>query len=75
MIDIDDPASSLKYRWCIQGKWKAIFPGPRLGDEKIELYDLSQDPFEKTNKVADFPDQAKQLQKLTDQWWDGSSNK
>lgn len=73
MVDIDDPATSLKYRWCIEGKWKVIIPGPRLGHEKIKLYDLSQDPFERKNLAAMFPDQAHQLLKLTDAWWEGSA--
>lgn len=72
MVDIDDPASSLKYRWCIDGKWKAIIPGPRLANEKVELFNLSQDPYEKKNVAAKFPDKAQQLLKLTDAWWDGS---
>ncbi len=73
MIDIDDPASSLKYRWCIEGNWKLIIPGPRLEGEKAELYDLALDPFERKNQIAEFPERADQLRKLTDAWWDGSS--
>tara|TARA_R110002095_G_scaffold152237_4_gene132168 strand:- start:152150 stop:153475 length:1326 start_codon:yes stop_codon:yes gene_type:complete len=73
MIDIDDPASSLKYRWCIEGKWKAIFPDPRLTGEKAELFDLSQDPFERTNKAAENPAQLQQLLNLTEAWWDSTA--
>ncbi|QDT44362.1 Choline-sulfatase [Gimesia alba] len=73
MIDIDDPSSSLKYRWCIEGKWKAIFPGLRLTGEKAELFDLSQDPFERTNMAAKNPAQLKQLRNLTEAWWDATA--
>lgn len=73
MIDIDDPSSSLKYRWCIEGKWKAIFPSSRLTDEKAELFDLSQDPFELTNMAAENPAQLKQLLNLTEAWWDATA--
>ncbi|WP_417382113.1 sulfatase [Gimesia sp.] len=73
MIDIDDPASSLKYRWCVQGDWKAIFPSSHLKDEKVELYNITEDPFEQQNLVSEHPEKARQLLKLTDQWWDASS--
>ena len=74
MIDIDDPASSLNYRWCIQGDWKAIFPSSRLKEEKVELYNITADPFEQQNLVSENPEKARQLLKLTDQWWDPGSH-
>jgi len=73
MVDIDDPASSLKYRWCIEGDWKLIVPSSRLSGEKAELYNLAQDPFERKNRISEFPEKSKQLLKLTNAWWDGSS--
>ena len=73
MVDIDDPASSLKYRWCVQGDWKAIFPGSRLKEEKVELYQITTDPFEQNNLVSKNPEKAKQLLKLTNRWWDADS--
>ncbi|QDT86762.1 sulfatase [Gimesia chilikensis] len=69
MVDIDDPVTSLKYRWCIEGEWKAIFPGPRLSEEKPELYNLSQDPFEHHNAAAAHPELVQQLLKQTNAWW------
>lgn len=73
MVDIDDPSSSLKYRWCIEGDWKLIVPSSRLKGEKEELYNLAQDPLERKNRIAEFPGKAEQLLKLTNSWWDGSS--
>lgn len=73
MIDIDDPESSLKYRWCIDGNWKAIFPGSRLTWEKAELFNLSQDPFERMNLAEEKPEKLQQLLKLTDAWWDATA--
>ncbi|QDT92879.1 sulfatase family protein [Gimesia algae] len=73
MIDIDDPASSLKYRWCIQGDWKAIFPSSRLMGESPELYYIKGDPFEQNNLISEYPEHARYLLKLTDQWWDAGS--
>jgi len=69
-VDIDDPASSLLYRWCIAGRSKLILPhGANLPDAEVELYDLSADPHEKTNLGADRPDDVKPLRTKIDAWW------
>ena len=32
-VDIDRPASSLRYRWVIEGYWKLIVPAHRMRRE------------------------------------------
>lgn len=73
MVNIDRPATSLKYRWCIEGEWKAIFPSPRLSGEKPELYNLARDPFEQHDEATAHPELVNQLLKQTNAWWDGTS--
>ncbi len=34
-----------------------------------ELYDIANDPFEKTNVIEKHPEQVKRMQKAYDQWW------
>lgn len=65
-VDIDDPASGLLYRWCIAGNWKLILPKDRA---QPELYDLSDDPFEKRNLAADHAEVVSRLTKRLDDWW------
>ena len=62
IADIHNPEASLLFRWCIEGKWKLLltydgevnrYAGtyPRK-DLRPQLYDLSNDPWEKTNIAA-----------------------
>src|SRR5262249_33564033 len=45
--DIHRPASSLRYRWAISGRWKLILPAPQnTPDAAAELYDIAADPTE-----------------------------
>lgn len=69
-IDIDDPASSLEYRWCIQGPWKLILPqAPNVPGATPELYDLAADPHEKSNLAAGQSDRVRLLRGKIDAWW------
>ncbi len=55
-IDIHNPSANLKYRWCIEEDWKLIVPnltGPNVKDGQIELFNLSSDPTEEHNRVAE----------------------
>ena len=46
-VDLHRPASSLRYRWVVEGDWKLILPDPRNApDGKVELFDLAHDPSE-----------------------------
>jgi uncharacterized sulfatase len=79
MVDVDNPAASLRCRGCINGFWKLILwedeipdvrlSGPPKGDADVELYNLAQDPLEKNNLASKNPEKVKQLTKLINDWW------
>lgn len=70
IADVDRPTRSLENRWMIDGWWKIIAPDPRnRPDAKPELFDLKNDPWEKTDLSASQPDRVKSLSKELDQWW------
>lgn len=69
-VDLSDPASSLRWRWVIEGPWKLIVPSPR--NEKgarPELYNLAEDPSEKADLAAQRPDLVESLARRLDDWW------
>jgi arylsulfatase A-like enzyme len=69
-VDIHDPASSLKYRWCIEGAWKLILPdAANVPNARVELYNVSADPYEKKNLAQSDPDRVARLRGLIDGWW------
>lgn len=69
MTDLDAPAKSLKWRWARQGDWKLILPTPRVPDAVPELYDLANDPMERTNLAASEIQRLANLRATIDQWW------
>jgi len=64
---LDDPTRGLRYRWCIEGKWKLIVPAVRV--EPPELYDVVDDPGETTNRARQLPDRVRTLSADLDAWW------
>lgn len=73
-VDLHEPASSLRWRWAIEGDWKLIVPAPQNEpDGKIELYDLARDPAEATNLASSEPDRVQRMTKLLDAWWNGKA--
>lgn len=69
-VDIERPASSLRFRWCISEQLKLIVPQPsNEPDAPRELFDLSNDPHELRNLAAERPQDAQRLAALLDQWW------
>jgi uncharacterized sulfatase len=69
-VDVDDPASSLQYRWCVAGDWKLIVPHrANVPEGHTELYNLSTDPTETRDLATADPDRVKQLRQQIDQWW------
>ncbi len=69
-VDIQDPATSLRYRWCIEGPWKLIVPrAARVPDGVVELYDLLADPQEKRNVAAAHPERVTTMRAAVHAWW------
>ncbi len=69
-IDVHAPASSVEYRWCIEGAWKLLVPNAAtVPDRQIELYDLPADPHEENNLAAAKPDRVARLTGLIHAWW------
>ena len=71
-VDIHNPASSLKYRWCIQGNTKLVLPNKaRVPQGEVELFDLAMDADEERNLAAGKAEEVERLTKLLDGWWSG----
>lgn len=67
VADVDTPAASLQYRWCIKEDWKLILPaGERAAPE---LYNLADDPHETRNRAEDRPGLVRELTRRLDAWW------
>jgi uncharacterized sulfatase len=69
-VDLQVPASSLRWRWAIEDHWKLILPAKQNEpDAPIELYDLKKDPFEENNLAAKESQRVTALSKKIDAWW------
>jgi uncharacterized sulfatase len=69
-VDVRKPASSVEYRWCIEGRWKLLVPHPpNVPDGRTELYDLIADPHEESDAARENPDRVDHLRGLIDAWW------
>jgi uncharacterized sulfatase len=69
-VDLQVPATSLRWRWTIEDHWKLILPAKQNEpDAPIELYDLKKDPFEENNLAAKEPQRVTSLTKKLDAWW------
>jgi uncharacterized sulfatase len=69
-VDINDPASSLRYRWVIEGNWKLIVPSPgNVPQGTPELYDLAADPAEEKDLAGQQKARVEALGKRLDTWW------
>ena len=79
IADIDNPQKSLLFRWCIEGRWKLLltYDGevnryksthPRT-EKRPQLFDLREDPHEKSNVAADHPEVVSQLAKKIAEWY------
>ena len=66
VADIDRPAASLQFRWCVDNEWKLIVPH---GGGAPELYSIRTDPSEKENVADQKPEIVAQLQQRLDGWW------
>lgn len=66
VADIDVPAASLEFRWCISDEWKMIVPS---GTEPPELYQIKTDPLEKQNVALQQAEVVKRLTEKLHAWW------
>lgn len=63
------------WEWAVgravrQGDWKLVAHGK---EAPWELYDLSADPYETKNRIADFPGKAQELRTLFQEWKERSA--
>ena len=69
-VDVDEPASSVRFRWTREGNWKLIVPAPANEPQGVvELYDLKSDPHESRNLATAEPDVVARLTASLDAWW------
>ncbi len=69
-VNLDDPASSLRYRWIVSGDWKLIVPDRRNEPAATaELFDVAHDPDEKRNLAAEQPQKVTELKARIEEWW------
>ena len=70
IVDMDNPRSSLMYRWAIEGHTKLIVPDPtQVPKGTVELYDLAADPWENKNLADLQSDSVGSLRQKLDAWW------
>lgn len=70
MVDMENPRSSLMYRWVIDGQIKLIVPEQaRVPKAQVELYDLANDPWETKNLAEQKNDLVRSLREKLDDWW------
>lgn len=67
--DLDDPARNVLFRWIVDDRWKLIQPAAKAQNARAELYDVVEDPHEKTDRAAEKADVVKTLQEKLDAWW------
>jgi arylsulfatase A-like enzyme len=71
-VDLHQPASSLRFRWIIEGNWKLIVPAPQNEPgASLELFHLERDPLEQRNLASEQPKTVKRLARRLDDWWPG----
>jgi len=69
-VNLENPASSLRWRWISDRDWKLLVPDTRNEpDAHVELYAIATDPDEKTNLANDKPEIVEQLTRELDHWW------
>jgi uncharacterized sulfatase len=72
IVEIGNPASSLRYRWLVAGDWKLIVSSGLHGaTEPARLFNLRQDPDERKDLARKQPARVAEMKALLDGWWDG----
>ncbi len=69
-VDIHRPATSLRFRWVVEGDWKLIVPDPRNEPEaEVELFEIASDPMETRDLAEQQPRRVEYLKERIDSWW------
>jgi arylsulfatase A-like enzyme len=69
-VDIDNPISSLKYSYVLEGEWKLIMPSGRNGTgTQPKLYHVMEDPEETNNLAGSKPEKVNHLKEQIREWW------
>lgn len=71
-VDIENPATSLRWRWILEDGWKLIVPAPQNEAGAPEFYHLAADPHEEKNLVAPEAARVQTLRAKLDTWWPGT---
>jgi arylsulfatase A-like enzyme len=71
-VDIENPASSLRWRWILEDGWKLIVPAPQNESGAPELYHLALDPHEEKNLASSEAGRVQALRSKLDAWWPGA---
>lgn len=66
-LKLEDPRANLTHRWVREGDWKLIVTVK--GEEKPELFNLKDDPYEKRNVAAVRSEEVKRLAKRIEADW------
>jgi arylsulfatase A-like enzyme len=70
LMDLNDPAKSLRWRWMVSDGWKIIVPHAlNEPDAEVELYQVSTDEHEKTNLAEKEAERVKAMTAALDAWW------
>jgi arylsulfatase A-like enzyme len=75
IADVKNPTKSMQNLWIIEGWWKLILPNSEnRPNRKTQLYNLSEDPWEKNDLSDSEPDKVKDLSAKIQQWWKPAVN-
>jgi uncharacterized sulfatase len=70
LMDLNDPAKSLRWRWMVKDGWKIIVPHAlNEPDAEVELYQIATDEHEKTNLAGKEAERVKAMTAVLDAWW------
>ncbi len=79
IADIENPAASLLFRWCIEGNWKLLltydgevnrYPHVHPRKEKRpQLFNLKKDPGEKQNLAGQLPEIVAKMAAMIEDWY------
>ena len=85
MADLNDPESTLLYRWVIKDGWKLIlsYDGVNISYQKHHdqmltgprLYNVLEDEFEMVNLASKYPEKVAQLSGKLNEWYEVNERK